>query len=652
MRISIIIPVYKVEDYILQCLESIYQDVKNIVYEVIIVDDCTPDDSINIVNEFIRVKQIKNLKIIRHEKNRGLGAARNTGIEHAKYEYIWFIDSDDTVNILELDKISPDLTTADVILFGVNQTDEHLNFEKVYLQYEAKELQDYATSYRRGELKQISVVAWNKLIKTELFYTHLELRFDQRVINEDELFCLLLCKYCFYIRFIEERVYNYRVRSHSLTTANIGDKYFLSWEIIFEEAYSILKYSDKDLFKNWFLEKVSINITKYKFTPAQKREFQKLVNKYYHLYPAKFWETNWRFDKLKSYFDNSLEIYRNKSHLLSPKVSVIIPTYKRPESLINAVNSVLEQTYKNIEIIIVNDTGINHESQKEYDSVVSLFKEKVTYINLLYNTGGGNARNIGIENSTGVYICFLDDDDIYLPERIQNGVNALSQYNSADIWGVYCGYYDQSKKFENFHIVSGNLSYYILMLDYMNFSLNTNTVMIRKSFLEKHQINFDNRLKRHQDLDLFLRLFSYGFVIGYNKIDVKLRPKQTNVHNWLNNEAMHNNKRIFLRNHEKLIQIFGHDIQCDIYEQQWSDVLKYYLTENKIDRFEEYFGKSPKSKIDGHEVVFLLEKIMDHYAQVKTLNAALSSMIESIYNSNSWRITRPLRVVSRLVKGN
>ena len=621
MRISIIIPVYKVENYILQCLESIYQDVKNIDYEVIVIDDCTPDDSINIVNEFIHVKQIQNLKIIRHEENKGLGAARNTGIDHAKYEYIWFIDSDDTVNILELDKISPNLNTADVILFGVNRTDQNLNFDKVYLQYDAKEINNYSNQYTAGGLAQISVVPWNKLIKTELFYTHLDLRFDQRVINEDELFCLLLCKYCSTICFLEQIIYNYRVRANSLTNTSISDKHFFSWEIIFGEAYNILKNDDKELFINWFLEKVIINITKYKFTPSQKREFQKLVNKYYYLYPAKFWETNWRFNKLKNYFNNSLEVYRNKCNLLSPKVSVIIPTHKRPDSLITAINSVLEQTYKNIEIIIVNDTGIIHESQKEYHNVISLFKGKVTYINLLYNTGGGNARNVGIEKSTGEYICFLDDDDIYLPERVQNGVNVLNQYYSADIWGVYCGYYNQDKGFENSHAVSGNLSYQILMLDYMNFALHTNTVMIRKSFLEKHQINFDNRLKRHQDLDLFLRLFSYGFVIGYDKIDVKLRPKQTNVHNWLKNEAMHNNKRIFLRNHEKLIQIFGHDIQCDIYEQQWSDVLKYYLNENKIDLFEEYFGKSPKSKIDGHEVVFLLEKIMDHYAQVKNLNA-------------------------------
>lgn len=651
MNISIIIPVYNVEKYILQCLISIYQDVINFEYEVIIIDDCSPDNSIDILNNFIKEKKITNIKIISHATNKGLAAARNTGIEHARFDYIWFIDSDDTIEFPRLDKIIRNFNDSDIILFGVNQTDEYLKFDKVYVEYEDKEIHNYNKAYSEGKVSQIDVIVWNKLIKTELFYFNLDLRFDERVLNEDELFSLLLCKYCTTVQFLNEKLYNYRIRANSITTSKINGKNFDSWEIIFKQAYDILKNYDKEHFISWFLEKVMIFLSKYEFTPSQLIKLKKITNNYFFLYPVIFWEAHWRFNELRSYFDNSVEVYKNDSRLKNPKVSVIIPTYKRPENLLFAINSVLEQTYKNIEIIVVNDTGKNHETQKRYDRVTTRFNGRVKFINLLYNTGGGNARNIGIGNSTGDYICFLDDDDIYLPDRIKNGVKILNQYNSDMIWGVYCGYYNNENGFENRQTVSGNLSYNILKQDYLNYALHTNTVLINKLFLEKHNIHFDNRLRRHQDLDLFLKLFCYGYVVGYENIDVELRHKNTDIQNWLNNENMHFNKRIYLRSQKRIIQKFGNDIQYDIYDSQWCDVLKYYIGENKIHRFEKFVKTTPNGEVEAHEIQFLYDIIEEKYDQLSRLNIVLSSKIELIYNSTSWRLTKPLRSLIRLSRG-
>ena len=96
IRISLIIPFYGVEKYIRKCLESVFsQDLSESEYEVVCVNDCSPDNSESIVREF--QDNHRNLHLVRHEVNKKLGAARNTGLQHAEGEYVWFIDSDDYI---------------------------------------------------------------------------------------------------------------------------------------------------------------------------------------------------------------------------------------------------------------------------------------------------------------------------------------------------------------------------------------------------------------------------------------------------------------------------------------------------------------------------------------------------------------------------
>ena len=96
IRLSIIIPFYNVEQYIAQCLDSVYrQDIPEEEYEVICVDDCSQDGSLEIVKQY--QKKHVNLILLKHEVNKKLGAARNTGFNTAKGNYIWHVDSDDKI---------------------------------------------------------------------------------------------------------------------------------------------------------------------------------------------------------------------------------------------------------------------------------------------------------------------------------------------------------------------------------------------------------------------------------------------------------------------------------------------------------------------------------------------------------------------------
>ena len=94
VKISVIVPVYNVEKYLRKCLDSITsQNLKEV--EIIVVNDCSPDGSLKIIQEYI--KKDKRITLVNKEKNEGLASARNSGLEIAKGEYILHIDSDDWI---------------------------------------------------------------------------------------------------------------------------------------------------------------------------------------------------------------------------------------------------------------------------------------------------------------------------------------------------------------------------------------------------------------------------------------------------------------------------------------------------------------------------------------------------------------------------
>lgn len=130
MKFSIVVPVYNVEKYLKKCLDSIFEQQFE-DYEVIAVDDGSTDKSNNILNEYIQ-KSTK-LKVI-HQENKGLGGARNTGIENARGEYLVFLDSDDYIDSKMLMVLNDYLEkyNLDILAFDCSKVDENYNFmEKV-----------------------------------------------------------------------------------------------------------------------------------------------------------------------------------------------------------------------------------------------------------------------------------------------------------------------------------------------------------------------------------------------------------------------------------------------------------------------------------------------------------------------------------------
>lgn len=187
-------------------------------------------------------------------------------------------------------------------------------------------------------------------------------------------------------------------------------------------------------------------------------------------------------------------------------VSVIIPTYQRPENLIRAIESVLTQTYKTIEIIVVDDNGKGTEWQLTTEKLLKdyIVEGKIQYICHKENLNGSAARNTGFKASKGEYINFLDDDDVFSPEKIEKQLFCLKSY-SEEFGACICN--TDRKGIRKSVITSigeeGNLIEKVLVGE---IDFNTSVVLFRRKALE--EINgFDESFRRHQDWELYVRFF-------------------------------------------------------------------------------------------------------------------------------------------------
>jgi glycosyltransferase involved in cell wall biosynthesis len=191
-------------------------------------------------------------------------------------------------------------------------------------------------------------------------------------------------------------------------------------------------------------------------------------------------------------------------------VSVVIPTFKNRGGLVNSIESVLSQNYKGrLEVIVVDDNDPSSLYRRSTKALMSTFKNdpRVKYICHESNKNGAAARNTGIHNSSGEYIAFLDDDDVFLKDKITRQVDYLE--NNPNVDAVYC-YARRGKKFVYNMTIEGNGLRQILMLQ-SNFF--TSTLMFRREAIESIH-GFDENFIRYQDYELLLRFFSAGYKIG------------------------------------------------------------------------------------------------------------------------------------------
>lgn len=228
MFVSVVIPVYDVASYIEVCLRSVVSQSMTQGVECIIVDDCGHDCSIQIAEEFIRQYHgAVDFRVIRHEHNGGLSAARNTGIRQAKGEYLYFLDSDDYITsdcIQSLWSMVERHPGVDCVFAGANVIGANLHS---WLDYTQKQLPEYSNDrdwLQESMLKRylLGMTAWNRLISTSFVRQH-QLFFEEGYIHEDELWNLLISQHIQSAAFLKANTYNYIQRTDSITNIVSGN---------------------------------------------------------------------------------------------------------------------------------------------------------------------------------------------------------------------------------------------------------------------------------------------------------------------------------------------------------------------------------------------------------------------------------------------
>lgn len=247
MRISIIVPIYKVEKEIKRCLSSIltqtYDDI-----ELILVNDASPDHSYFVAKEYINFCRYsesiyKNVMFFEHQENKGLSCARNTGIENATGDYLFFLDSDD--ELASVDVISKLVNAAvkynrpDCILGGhrrlseTGQVLDDFKFEEKYYPCNSTIYENYD----RGS-SQLNDYAPGKLIKKSLFEDrNRELFFLKGIYHEDTLWAFHLYRKCNNLVAFPEIVFNYYQREGAITSS-ITEKHISDFNTVIEKMYA------------------------------------------------------------------------------------------------------------------------------------------------------------------------------------------------------------------------------------------------------------------------------------------------------------------------------------------------------------------------------------------------------------------------------
>ncbi len=236
--VSIIIPCYNVENYIEECINSVFnQDYTN--WECIIINDGSRDNTYEIIKSFDH--KDSRIKIIT-QNNAGLSATRNKGIEIANGEFLFFLDSDDILSFDAISSLVASLDNNDIIT-GVTVVSRISNdsISKISQLYPPKEGNiTYANKHSEVLIKTIesalTPVAQNRLYRSS-FINSQHLRFKKGILHEDELWffeTMLLAKN---VKFIDHETYFYRTNNEDSITRKLNDKNLESYIAILEEIY-------------------------------------------------------------------------------------------------------------------------------------------------------------------------------------------------------------------------------------------------------------------------------------------------------------------------------------------------------------------------------------------------------------------------------
>ena len=224
-KVSILVPVYGVEQYIERCSRSLFEQTYPCI-EFVFVDDCSPDKSVSVLNRVINdyPERSNDIRILRHDKNCGLAASRNTALFAAQGSFVFYVDSDDwlepdAVQVLVKKQLETDADIVSGSAYMHTHDGVEELFEPIFQNKEEMVLQQLKYSWDH--------VIWRRLIRRSLFIDNGIKCIDGCDMAEDRYLMALLSFYANSFCRIDEFVYNYEKRNEGSITAQGGGKKYV-----------------------------------------------------------------------------------------------------------------------------------------------------------------------------------------------------------------------------------------------------------------------------------------------------------------------------------------------------------------------------------------------------------------------------------------
>ena len=268
-------------------------------------------------------------------------------------------------------------------------------------------------------------------------------------------------------------------------------------------------------------------------------------------------------------------------------VSIIIPTYKGCDKLPRAIESALSQTYKNTEIVVVDDNDPESDGRRKTEDIMRRYCDKhknISYVRREQNGGIAKAKNSGIHAARGYFLSFLDDDDDYLDEKVERCVEFMETHKS--YIGVYTGV-DVYDKYDNITLrlrPDKNLTVRELLMNDMAMGTGSNT-FIKREYAEKVG-GHDESFARRTDIEFTIRLCKCG-EIGY--ISDCLVVKTVNMNNsFPSYDKLKDVLNRFFCKFEDDIEKLGDD-KREFYRRQYHVLLGAAMSERNNDEIKESY---------------------------------------------------------------
>lgn len=424
------------EEYLHICLNSVlkqtYQD-----FEIICIDDASSDSSLDILKFFSN--KDSRVKIVKNKINKGKGYSKNQGLNIAQGEYIIFLDADDwfSFDAFENLVVLMDDNNLDLLLFNNIIYDEQAHDFKIEGYYNDSFSDKFMNKIfnhfdlDKSCLFNIPADSGHK-IYSKSFLDKNNIYFpDENIVYTDSPFFYKAMIFAEKISLIDNRFYIKRKKANSTSNLNkrVFDNINLSYLIfnVFHKDFQLYQYYKRDLLFHIF-QKI-LNGTYEMLNKKSKETFYIEVQTMY----KHFIKDHDLYGDILANVDKSIldkfnfEDILNETFIYEPKVSIIIPVYNADEFLKRCIDSVINQSLEDIEIICINDGSYDRSLDilndfRNKDFRVNVFSQK--------NSGAGLARNSGIEKAKGEYVLFVDSDDFIEPNMCEELYNHAKYLDS------------------------------------------------------------------------------------------------------------------------------------------------------------------------------------------------------------------------------